>query len=465
MILFSKEKVLLFPVETTVRELDYRLILAVLCAKPGWRILLGEHEEIFKISIHIRNAIQVLKNVTGGKRPWKYARYKQLGQRIICLDEEGGIYGGNEESWRSLLDNRLDVRSLDSDDYVCTWGVFQANHYLSLKPACSPNIKATGHPRFDLGKPEFREIFRKESELLLGQYGNFFLINTSFHSNNISGPDVLLNHFKVSPESVGERSRRIEHYVHDKQLLARTIGLINHLSNAFPSHKIIVRPHPSEDSRTYKTMLRHIPRTFVLREGSLHAWLLAAKVLIHGGCTTAIEAHQCGTPIINFRPLSDPRFEVGLPNLLGVSCSSYEDVEHTLETILSGSNFPHVEEDKSLPLRDVLANFGSGSNAFQSLAKLIDHCQSETVAESQSDGFRGTISLLMQYINHKLFSILPKLKQRLLNRPRGTEKFPHLNRSEIINKVQTISGMVGRNVKLNFIGTRLLSIRPDEKLL
>jgi surface carbohydrate biosynthesis protein len=462
MLVKQNEKLLLFPIETLVRELDCRLILAVLCAKRGWHILLGEHEEIFKISVHIRNAVQVLKNVTGGKRPWKYARYKQLGQRIICLDEEGGIYGGTEESWRSLLDNRLDVRRLGSDDYVCTWGAFQADHYLSLKPVCSPNVKVTGHPRFDLGKPEFRELFREESELLLKEHGDFILINTSFHSNNISGPDVLLNHFKVSPESTGERSRRIEHYVHDNQLFARTIGLINHLSNAFPNHRIIVRPHPSEDSRTYQTMLRHIPRTLVLRGGSLHAWLLASKVLIHGGCTTAIEAHQCGTPIINFRPLSDPRFEVGLPHLVGVSCSSYEDVAQAIQTILNGSTAPFVDEEKSQPLRNVLANFDPSSNAFQALATVIDHCQNETIEESQSDGLKGFISLLMQHTSHMLFSILPKLKQRFLNRPRGTEKFPPLNRSEIINKLNIISSIVGRSVKIKFIGARVISVRLDE---
>ena len=40
-------KVILFPLETYVREIDFRLVLALHLLKPGRQILLGNHTDIY----------------------------------------------------------------------------------------------------------------------------------------------------------------------------------------------------------------------------------------------------------------------------------------------------------------------------------------------------------------------------------------------------------------------------------
>ena len=62
----------------------------------------------------------------------KYAIYNKIKKNkfsVIHLDEEGGIYAGEDQRIRDVLDERLDVNVLNSDDLVCTWGNFQCKHY------------------------------------------------------------------------------------------------------------------------------------------------------------------------------------------------------------------------------------------------------------------------------------------------------------------------------------------------
>ncbi len=212
---FTRKKLLLFPVETTVRELDYRLILAAFCASDDLEIIVGEHEQLFKLSMRMRNAVLVLKNLTGGKRPWKYRRYKDNGMRVVHLDEEGAIYEGGKEIWRQVLDTRLAAGELEPDDFVCTWGRFQAEHYSSLAPEMAEHIIPTGHPRLDLGKEPYLRLFEAEAKRLRELHGNFILINTNLISNIALGPDFLLRHYNVSPDDVKFRGYLIGQYAYE----------------------------------------------------------------------------------------------------------------------------------------------------------------------------------------------------------------------------------------------------------
>ena len=455
------KKILLFPVETVVRELDYRLILAVMCARPGWQVLVGDHEHLFKLSLRLRNVVQVLKNVTGGKRPWKYRRYKALGHRIVQLDEEGGIFEGGKDVWRSELSNRLLVTQLDAEDFVCTWGPFQADYYQSLKPACAERIIATGHPRMEIGAPRFRELFHAEADALRGTYGRFILINTNLLSNNALGPDVLMRWHKVGSEDVELRTRLIEQYGHEARREGFFIQLINHLSNSFPGHRIVVRPHPSEDISLYRALFQYDERVTIAREGSLHAWLLAASVLVHGGCTTAIEAHLCGTLIVNFHPVKDERFDIKLPNLLGVSCSTPDEVVATIRNLLKSGVPAPLDADRQDALREMLCNFNAQGDSFQCLAEVIGRCQDE----ARPVAFNGLPPrLLFRRLRDTLAGITRRsrvLRSVFHSPDRGFDKFPPLDRDEVRRKLEIICGIVGKPVTLTFHSPKIFSITLD----
>ena len=88
-----------------------------------------------------------------------YRSAKERGFVIAHLDEEG-VYQGTQPEIESILDTRLDVTTMQSDDCVFTWGKFQEDHYKSkCNDLNQPFITTTGHIRFDLFKKQFRNYY------------------------------------------------------------------------------------------------------------------------------------------------------------------------------------------------------------------------------------------------------------------------------------------------------------------
>lgn len=462
MALILRRKVLLFPVETTVRELDFRLILALLVTRPDWQILIGDHELLFKLSLRLRNVVSVLKNVTGGKRPWKYGRWKKLNHRIIQLDEEGAIYEQGPERWKVALDNRLIIRELDANEHVCTWGAFQAEHYRSLSPACSDNIVATGHPRFDLCRPTFDALYEEEVSQLRETYGKFILINTNIIASNVTGRDVYFRFYRIDPEDSATRTHYIEHYCHEARREAAFIELINHLSNTCPDHQIVFRPHPSEDIRAYEALLKYIPRVTITRQGSLNAWLRSCQVLIHDGCTTAIEAHLSNTPVINFHPIHDPRFEIILPNLVGTTCITPEDVERAVRDLDRNPDRAVTSPENLERLTAMIRNFDPSWDSFGEFAKIIRQCQDEA-ADTRIVGTFPPLGW-HRFTDHfrripgvrRLFQLFPSRSNR------GNNKFPPFDREAIRTKLDLLEPILGISADVHFHSSMLLSLTSRE---
>ena len=456
--IFKKTKILLFPVETIVRELDYRLILAVLCARPDWQIILGNHVNLVRVARNIKNAVILLKDTDD----YLFDIYIKNNIRVIQLDEEGGIYGGGRQNWENILLERLDVKKIRPDDYVCTWGPFQQRYYQSFNPACSDNIVVTGNPRFELGRECYRKLFNKEVNILKERYGRIILINTNFVSNNCAGGDVSLRYYNVENKDPEIRSYYLEQYVHDAKNQASYIDLINKVSNKFPAHTIVLRPHPSENIHTYETFFKYIPRAVVTREGTLNAWLLASEVLIHNGCTTAVEGYQSGTPIVNYMPVSDERFDIVLPNLLGITCRTADQVLTTLENIFYKEISVSPVTLNMSDVEEMIVNINPKIDAFENIKNIISKCQDEA-PDTEIHGVLAPI-IIRKILEYRLIpSFLQAAIKTIKNffKPKtykGSNKFPSFNEADILDKIKIIEGITGKKVNVHFHTHRILSI-------
>ncbi len=456
--LILRKKILLFPVETTVRELDFRLILGLMVLRPDWQIIIGDHEVLLKLSLRLRNVVSVLKNVTGGKNPWKYRRWKDLNHRIIHLDEEGAVYEQGPERWKVDLNNRLIIHELEAGERICTWGAFQAEHYRSLQPACADNVVATGHPRFDLCRPAFDGLYEEEVRQLRATYGKFILVNTNILASNVTGRDVYFRFYKVAPEDTENRNYYIEHYCHEARREAAFIELINHLSNTCPDHRIVFRPHPSEDIRAYESLLKYIPRVTITRQGSLNAWLRSCQVLVHNGCTTAIEAHLSNTPVINFEPIHDPRFEITLPNLVGTTCATPAAVAEAVQRIDRDGDKSDTSPENLERLTSMIRNFDPTWDSFAAFTKIIGECQDEAedVAIVGAGPLLGwhRISDPIRYsrlIPRAITSLFPRTQ-------RDSNKFPALDPAALQAKLDLLKPILNVSADVRIHSPRLLSL-------
>jgi hypothetical protein len=87
-------------------------------------------------------------------------------------------------------------------------------------------------------------------------------------------------------------------------------------------------------------------------------WLLAAKALIHNGCTTGVEAYAMRIPAISYRASVNDYYDYGfyqLPNKLSHQCFNFEELQLTLQGILSGQIGAADGEERQTLVRHFLA--------------------------------------------------------------------------------------------------------------
>lgn len=462
------KKTVLFPVETINRELDYRLAMAVLASRGDNRIFIGLHEHLMRLVRRMEGGVYLGKNAI---RPHfsdaleDYHVLRDRGFRFIHFDTEGAIYPGDEARWKEILYQRLDPRHLDGEDYVCTWGEFQRDAYRALEPACASNIHATGHPRFDLYRRRWRGYYARDASRLRARHGEFLLINTNLgRANNRMGPDFVFSAYNgYQADDVVRRMQTIEDWAHQNEQLTHYVRLVHRLHLVFPETKVIVRPHPSEDPAFYERVFQGIANVLVLHDGPVGPWLMAARCMIHDGCTTGVEAHLADVPIINYRRIQNPSQESFLPNLFGRKCYSEDEVVEALVELFC-SEAPRTSFDHPVLIdgraRGLLQNFRH--DAFPRVLEVLDAAQSKLKRSTSPHDLWlwNEARLFAQMENSKqCLRPLSSRHRRAAEYARG--KFPGLCAKTVAKKLERLETMTGSSVRHKVISRGLMVVESD----
>lgn len=348
---------LIIPVENQVRELDAKILLACVAAERGFSVIIGSrafvHFEVASVprGVYLAKSMRSLSNSM-------FRILRLLGHEIVAWEEEALVHPPPD----TYFTLRLSPTTIRNVSHVFAWGqenVDLLRQYPEL-PANMP-IHITGNPRGDILRPEMRPYFDTEVERLRNLYGDFILINTNFTDVNPFIPNIGLF---LPAKGPGEKSRLGQAGIgmsrqfaeglwdHKQAILEDFQQLIPALEQAFPDLTIIVRPHPSENFKIYNDLAAQCERVKVTNEGNVIPWLLAAKTMVHNGCTTGLEAYVLGVPAISylatFNEYYDYEFQ-GLPTKLSHQCFSFEELKRTLTQILAGElDVAEGEERKTL---------------------------------------------------------------------------------------------------------------------
>ncbi len=462
-------KHLLFPVETINRELDYRLALAVMAARRDNRIYIGLHETLMRLARRIHGGVYLGKNAIRPHAADVLGDYHQLKERgfvFVHLDTEGAVYPGGETRWRKILNQRLDPRHLDCEDYVCTWGDFQRDVYRELDPLCVDNIRTTGHPRFDLYKEGWRSFYGDDAVQLQQRFGDFILINTNFtHANNKMGTDFVFSRVNgFQPGDLESRLDTVRDWAYMNAQLSHFVRLVHRLQGTFCDISIVVRPHPTEDPSFYSQAFRDLSSVHVLHEGPVGPWLLASRCMIHDGCTTGVEAYLSGAEIINYRAVDDASRDFFLPNLFGVQCTSEDQVVDRLRKVLGAGATPPFKDGDEGAKRDVdprahrlLSNFQTPS--FPVLLAVLDEAQQKVshTASPPAVALRTEESLYEALEGAK--SLLRPLSRRHRHAAEySRNKFPGLDAEDVRRRLHRLQRITRRRVKHRVLSRGLMVV-------
>jgi len=461
---------LLIPVENQVRELDPKLLLACIAARRGFTSAIGSRLQLdFHIASFPRGLYLSKSFTVRSIKMFKILR--KLGHEIFAWDEEALVHLPPE----IYFSRRLSPKAMGYLSHLFAWGQDNADlwrQYPELPREVPINI--TGNPRNDMLRPEMHGFFEDDVAKLRRTYGDFILINSNFNHINSFYPVQGLFLPVTKPGEVPKFGRAARGMTrefaegfrdHKLAIFEDFKGLIPSLERAFPDYTIVVRPHPTEKHEVYHKIAAQCERVRVTNEGNVIPWLMAAKALIHNGCTTGVEAFVMRVPAISYRSTVNDYYDYGfyqLPNRLSHQCFDFEELQTTLRRILAGE-IGATDGNESHVLIDHHLAATSGSLACERIVEVIEKITAdrsrlpEPTLKDQLDGrLRATTRRLVK----RFLSYLPDSH----NRPEfHRHRYPGISLDEVRERVLRIKKTLGdsRELKVDQISSEIFQIGPQ----
>ena len=436
----SGKPLLFIPIETKVREYHGKLLLSLIAAENGFRVILGGQRDIRKIVHRYGQGIYLDKSIAATKKKWmKWCR--RIGLTVSGWDEEGLVYF-DDETYHEL---RLCESVLQDMPLFFTWGEAQRETIIAKVPEACNKLVPIGNPRVDMMRPEVRQFYGPAADRLKEKYGKIILINTNFGlSNHFHGVEAERKRLEVYPIArripgffegwLEAQSKVMEHYR----------VMIPHIRHAFPDYTIIVRPHPSENHETWKSVTRDLDRCYVTGEGNVLEWILASEVLVHFNCTTAIEAYLLGVAAVAFHPEDIGKYEQKLPKAMSMEAQNLDELSQLVSSVLAGEiNGFFLNED---PERTARVKHSLGALDGELSSERIVQCLKDSSLLARK---KRSVSEQLNRITRAGWLIANGVKERA----RGidtyhSQKFPGLAFEEVADDVDRFRRTVGRFSKV-----------------
>ena len=438
--------------ENQVREFDPKLLLACIAARRGFSVMIGSRWEIDNRIASFPRSVYLSKSMTarGGKM---LQIMHKIGHEIVAWDEEALVHLPPE----TFFSRRISPIGIKHVSHLFAWGQDNADlwrQYPNLPPETPIHI--TGNPRGDMLRPEMRDFYAKEIRALHNAYGNFILINTNVNHVNAFYPHQnLFMPVKRPGEEprFGKAARGMSREfaeglrAHKKAVFNDFKELIPSMAKAFPDWTLVVRPHPTENHEVYSKIAARCERVCVTNEGNVVPWLLAAKVLVHNGCTTGVEAYAMGIPAITYRKSVNEYYDNGfyrLPNLLSHQCFSFEELRLTIEKIFAGELGAADGDERQSNIDRYLAA-QDGSLACERIVDVLEKMmqgRSELPKPDLLDRLEGWSVANGRRLVKGLLSYLPNTH----NRPEfQRHRFPGISLDALNEKIERIQQILGGN--------------------
>ena len=453
---------LILPVENQVRELDAKLLLAAAAAEKGFPVIIGSRFYVNFALPYLPRGVVIAKSMRSVSAV-TLDLTRRLGHDVVAWDEEGLVRFTSPEyyAWR------YSKRAFATAKYLFCWGQDDAEFFKSYPGYNGAPIYVTGNPRMDLLRQDVRGFYADEVAALREKFGDYILVNTNFSFANNFVEDLNLvqsdpdnDSFKISRTGRG-LSRHFAKGMgdHQEKIFAAFRELVPMLSAHFPQKTIVIRPHPSENHEVWRDIVRDQSNVHVLHEGNVVPWLMACDVLLHNGCTTAVEAAVLEKPAISYLPVRSETYDYALPNSLSHQAETTEDTIKILEDIVTGRLGLTPQADRERLFARHLAS---------TTGDLASDRVVETLAEAgyldKSIPRPAIGNLLIGWIGMNGRTLLQRINMQRPNsrhsRAHHAHRFPDITATELNNRIARMGTLLNRfaNIRAEPLSDHIFSV-------
>ena len=441
-------KILYLPMEIASRELDSRLLLATIAASHGFEIVLGQKWLIERNIERMTPGVYLSKTLTV-RDAKMLSRAKEAGYITAAIDEEiPGLYVHDKKFWW------VSPRAVEATDLIFLPGSFNSQGFTESFGFAPGRVRQAANPRWDLLRKELRSVFEAEAAEYRRRFGNFILVNSNLgftNSHKGSAAEMLqsiIDQGKIDPSDTELMGQFRDFEVMEHANRAALIDLLPKLAQAFPDHRIILRPHPSEVTETWQRWTEGFPNLSIVREGAAIPWIMAAKVLIHTNCTTGVEAVALDRPSLCLVPAENPANRRYLANQINPVMRTTEDVIAATRRVLADPESCY-DSEMIARFRDFLSYDGKRLGAEQMLSAIEEFGATHGGWSEVSNGISAWRPML-GYRWHQ-----PDKNVR-------GELFPPVDLNAVAARLEQFGSLLGLDgqLKIQTCGTKVLLVSP-----
>ena len=447
--------------EISARELDSKLLLAVMAAFKGHQVLISSLGEIIYglNSKFLNPGIFHTKSLTPGKS--KIDRHQKIIDNksiISSIDEESGI---DQSGYDQFAKDRYSKLTIDQSEVVFCWGPEDTNTLQKIYFESSKKIHKTGSPRADLWRPIFTDYWSPPKNL---PQKPFLLISSNmlctnkrkFHENIKFHSDA--GYFQRDPDLY---KNLFYQWSEDYKKLYEFVDAIKHLSKNNHGYDIVLRPHPTEDIRAWDIFLKDVPNVHVIREGSITDWIKYAFAIMHNGSTTAIEATISGKPVLTFNPFK-MEYAHDLSNSLGFNINSKDKLLEKANQLFELSKKVNFKIEKVDIPEQLLKKIYIDQNelASEKIIRIWESLNNKNLSKI-NNWYKFYCLLKILNIKKSVKKILAKVFTKNFKTLDQNHKFPPLIENNIREKVSRIQNVIGikKKIQCKLLSDRTILIR------
>lgn len=313
------------PIESTLRELDYKINLARLFCKEGLAVVIG-NPPFLRDELKYKNYRAIFLEKGFNPDPEYYQYLIDKGVVVYDFSDEGAakpVYSINYSPVIEIL-KKINAAFL--------WGEAQ-KHDLSVRnpeEEITSKYKVIGAPAFDLSTPKykyFHEILKPKN---LPE--SYILINTNFGCyQSYTIEEYLEACSKISPLSI--QMIREAYTLEEKQFEIFKEWLEN-IIQFFPNETFLIRPHPVEIKENYKKIFSRYKNVIISKEGNANQIIASAKLVLHKDCSTAMQSCLMGVPTISVGGESLAREYAQWPLAFSMQPDTIDQAKELIQKIL-----------------------------------------------------------------------------------------------------------------------------------
>jgi len=444
--------------EVTTRELDYKLLLAVIASARGHEVIISDQESIIKGLERklLTPGIFHTKSLTPGKtKILKHTKILNAGCKITSIDEEGGLV---DYGYDRFVKTRYSSKTIGQASAVFTWGPEDFKTLKKHFPNYIKKIHMTGSPRVDLWRPNLFSYWKKKIRILNKP---FLLIPSNFGAG--LAVQSLYERIKIrkrggyldrEPELL---NKLIDRESEQFKLIGYFIQAIKHLAHQNKNYLIVLRPHPSESIETWRILLDKIPNVSVIADDGVSLWVKNAFAILHNGCTTALEASFFKKPIITYSPFK-ANHSRELANDLGQKVTTLHELSKKVDDIFFKNLKKNKKKKINQPLPKILLKkifVDEKETASKKILNIWENLDSKELSKT-NNWLLFKLSLKIMKFNGTLHRFLKKDTDRNKN-----FKFPPFEKDEILLKIKKLRKIlkIKNELSCEFLSDRTLLIK------